>query len=297
MRKVEHKINLNRLDFNLNKRGDLISFDGPFLSHFYDDRGKEYLLLWIDKDKIYNRWLLFEIDAYLLYFYFNKKYSLKDLIFKNKTQIAYIVDYDSELNSKRIYLINQKEIPEEYLPNKSSYFESNYSTEYANGLSREIIRSFTKNRNRVRSHKSFRDIPVRYINATGSNVEEIHKLRNNVRVLEASRFPLEVLHDKYRENNIYHYLMHKTGLAIHNPVVNDMYFYELGREIRNFISPNISLEYSDDKEQILRNLIVITIELVQKNPSYKKSFKLWKSEILLDKKISKDIQEILETAE
>ncbi|RXG28448.1 DUF6575 domain-containing protein [Leeuwenhoekiella marinoflava] len=294
MRKIENTISLSRFDFDLRKKGDLIFFDGPFLSHFYDDNGKEYLLLWVDKDDAYNRWILFEIDAYLLYQYFIQKYSLRDLVFKNKTQIVYIIDYDSELNSKKIYLINQKEIPEEYLPSKSTNFQSDFSTHYANDLSKEIIRSFKRHRSRVKSHKSFRSFPIKYINT--STIGGIQKLRNTINVIEASRFPLEVLNDKYRGNNIYHYLMHKSGIAIHNPVVNDMYFYELNREIENFTSFNFPLTITIDKQEIFKNLVIITVQIVQNNPSYKASFKVWKSEILSDEKISKEIQEILDTA-
>lgn len=298
MRKLENTISLSRLDFDLRKKGDLIFFEGPFLSHFYDDNGKEYLLLWVDKNDTYNRWILFEIDAYLLYCYFIRKYSLRDLVFKNKIQIVYIIDYDSELNSKRIFLINQKEIPEEYLPNKSSHFHLDFSTDYAKELSKEIIQSFKRHRNRVKSHKSFRSFPVKYINTSKKDIlSRIQNLRNNIYVIEASRFPLEVLNDKYSHNNTYHYLMLKTEIAIHNPVINDMYFYELNREIENFSSTKLSRTFTIDKQEIFKNLVILTVRIVQNDPSYKSSFKVWRSELLSDEKFSKDIQDILETAQ
>ena len=52
-------IELKTLDFKPKKIGDLLYSEGPILSHFIGDDGKQYLFTWVDN----NDCLLYTSDA------------------------------------------------------------------------------------------------------------------------------------------------------------------------------------------------------------------------------------------
>jgi len=115
-----HKI--DNFDKTLKRRGDLIYYDGPILSHFIDDSNyKHYFYLHIDNDDIYNRWLIFSIDSIDDFKRFLNGYvSLQYLIDSSKS--TYIADIDNEL--KKIFF----KIDKVYLKD----FELDYSILYSN---------------------------------------------------------------------------------------------------------------------------------------------------------------------
>lgn len=102
---------------------DLISFDGPLLSHFMNDKGDNYLFYWVDVNETHNRWMFFRVDISRIQSYLEKRETLYSLIVNGNDSFVYFVDIDNNLNYQNIKLIPTKMIIEEYLPEKESFFE------------------------------------------------------------------------------------------------------------------------------------------------------------------------------
>ena len=70
-----------KYDFsNFQKIADLISFEGPLLSHYVRDKGDDYLFYWVDSDENDNRWLALRVSLSNLQKYIGKELSLRQLI-------------------------------------------------------------------------------------------------------------------------------------------------------------------------------------------------------------------------
>ena len=116
--------------FELRKISDLIEFDGAILSHFIDKKENNYLYYWTDQNEDFNRWLIWRIDKNDLFEYLRGKLSLREILLNRNKEFIYSVDINRELEYKNITAIEIDDCPSEYLPEKSSYFYSEFPELY-----------------------------------------------------------------------------------------------------------------------------------------------------------------------
>jgi len=109
---------------SLKKISDLIEFEGPVLSHFSDDKGRDYLFYWVDFDSDFNRWLVWKISKQELYNYLKRQNSLKELVFANNKDFIYSVDINNTLEYKNTHAIDLDELVKAYIPEENEYFMS-----------------------------------------------------------------------------------------------------------------------------------------------------------------------------
>ncbi|SEA39019.1 DUF6575 domain-containing protein [Bizionia paragorgiae] len=102
---------------------DLIYFDGPLLSHFETIYNENFLFYWVDTNQDFNRWLIFRTSEELLDKYLEKKKSLLELMTDENIGNFYKVDIDNDLNYNNLSIIEFKDIPESYLPEKNSFYK------------------------------------------------------------------------------------------------------------------------------------------------------------------------------
>lgn len=140
-------VEMKKLTFELIKRGDLIYYEGPVLSHFVDEFGREYLMSWKEMDDEANRWLLFHVSTAELHKYLSAKLSLYSLIRKTESGTVFFLDIDDEAEIKSIKCVEIAAIPTAYLPGRDSYFEIEYATYYARHLA-ENLKTILKNEKR-----------------------------------------------------------------------------------------------------------------------------------------------------
>ena len=107
---------------NSKKISDLISYDGPILSHF-QYKEKDILYLWVDSNDYHNRWLIFETDKNSFVNYLYKEISLKTLITTNSQDFLLLTDINDNLEPQFNSLIRKDLLPEIYLPIENSYFD------------------------------------------------------------------------------------------------------------------------------------------------------------------------------
>jgi len=137
-------IALKKLDFNPKKVGDLVYEEGPVLSHFIGDDGKQYFFTWVDSDEQSNRWMVFEVNNKELYLFFNNRISLKSIV--QQKDFVYTIDLNESLESLQTQIVDIKNIPENYLPaTNSNYDEDNFEL-YAQELKTEIDFEFRFNK-------------------------------------------------------------------------------------------------------------------------------------------------------
>lgn len=108
---------------NLFKIGDLVHYQGPLLSLFSNTKGELYLFDWSDTNEKYNRWLVFRITLSQLIQYLNKNLSHYQLISTFFTDFIVSVDIDDDFTFHNVTLLNVKDIPDDYLPEKDVFHE------------------------------------------------------------------------------------------------------------------------------------------------------------------------------
>lgn len=128
---LDKAVRLNALGIELFKGGDIYYFEGPYLSHFVDERGMDYMMSWVDLDGAVNRWLLFSIEPEFLNRYFSQKSSLRETIEASITGSIYIVDLDSQGTYQNIWILRTEDLPPEYRPKENSFFDPVHSEKYS----------------------------------------------------------------------------------------------------------------------------------------------------------------------
>lgn len=106
---------------------DLIAFEGPLLSLFQNDRGKDILVSWLDADDKANRWACFEVHRSLLNDYLRGDVTLLET-FQDANRI-YVFDVDAKLKRKNVRLVSFSQLPEDYVPAPDSYLTSEIATD------------------------------------------------------------------------------------------------------------------------------------------------------------------------
>ena len=110
-------------DFSQFKKvADLIYFEGPLLSHYVSSKGDDYLFYWVDRDDSDNRWLVLRVSLANLQKYIGHQITLRDLIENPNDGYLYTVDVNNDICYHDIKLIQPSALPEEYLPERESYY-------------------------------------------------------------------------------------------------------------------------------------------------------------------------------
>ena len=107
----------------LRKVFDILEYDGPILSHFKDSKEQDYLFYWVDFDENCNRWLIWKTNDKQIYDYLKGTLSLQDILLSEIKDYVFSVDIDRNLNHNAVYSIDIDNLPNEYIPEESSFFK------------------------------------------------------------------------------------------------------------------------------------------------------------------------------
>lgn len=115
---------------NLKKISDLVSFEGPVLSHFIDSSDNNILYYWVDQNDKLNRWLVWFVSSTDILSYLSKEITLLELIKKANNSIYFLVDINDDIDVEKTVLLGFNDLPESYLPSNESYFLDNMPDMY-----------------------------------------------------------------------------------------------------------------------------------------------------------------------
>ena len=132
-------LEIEKLPFTPQKRGDLLYHDGPLLSHFVDAERPDvhYFYRWVDNNNEVNRWLIVKATEQDILEFLEEKISLYDLM--NYNSVVTILDLDKELNPQKIQITTTQHLPASYLPPTSSTFNASFFEEYAKVFKRQLL--------------------------------------------------------------------------------------------------------------------------------------------------------------
>jgi hypothetical protein len=112
------------IQFDLERLGDLLFFEGPLLSVYKDvQTNKFYLMDWVDRDQDSNRWLFYSIKKENLSRFINREISHFDL-YENDQKSIYFVDIKHDAFFDNTNLKELDEMSQEYIPSRENYFNS-----------------------------------------------------------------------------------------------------------------------------------------------------------------------------
>jgi len=109
---------------------DLVAFDGPLLSLFKQNDGKDVLFSWLDCDSRRNRWCVIPVTRSELWSYLNGQISLRSLILALPS--IYIFNTGAKASRRTFFEIEK--LPVQYLPEPDSFLTSEISTSAAKRL-------------------------------------------------------------------------------------------------------------------------------------------------------------------
>jgi hypothetical protein len=274
-------IKLKKLDFDLQKMGDLYSHEGPFLSHFRDERGFDYLMNWVDVNEVTNRWLLVKVSNEYLHKYFLRKLSLRQLIQANDFGVVHFLDIDSKAEHQNVWVVSTEAIPIEYRPTENSYFDIQHADRYALHLARDtraflssgkdsfmkkavrqLFGSKTKERNIFISHS---------INSPWSHEPNSIDEMTTVR---AMYFPLLLHYHQDQHNLKLRNLLATHSQAYSNPFVCKAYLSNVraivtGGKAQKFVNGELNLN------QIWEEVMQSTNHIVEAHPDIKPLYNDW----------------------
>lgn len=115
---------------------DLIAFDGPLLSLFKSEDGRDHLFSWLDCDERRNRWCIIPVERESFRKYLTKQISLLQVMQEAKA----IVLFESGASGRksRFSKTTLEQLPESYLPTTDSYLFDEISTEAAKKLATDL---------------------------------------------------------------------------------------------------------------------------------------------------------------
>ena len=95
-----------QFDFSgFKKIADLISYDGPLLSHYVSSKGDDYLFYWVDRDANDNRWMVLRVNLASLQKYIAGDVSLLELVGSPNDGYLYLVDVDNNICYHNVKLV------------------------------------------------------------------------------------------------------------------------------------------------------------------------------------------------
>jgi hypothetical protein len=118
---------------------DLISFDGPLLSLFKQSDGLDALFVWLDCDKIKNRWCVVPLKRVELWNYLSGKISLRSLVLALPS--IHIFTTGAKAGRRTFFEINV--LPDYYVPDHDSFLTAEISTSAAKKLIDEAAQEET----------------------------------------------------------------------------------------------------------------------------------------------------------
>ena len=134
----------SNLASSLVRLGDLAYFDGPLLVLFQNVRnGRLYLFDWVDRNEKSNRWLIYRVTANILNNFINNKISHLELFNSTPGREYYIADIEKNQNYNESQLNLLAEVPQNYFPEKDSYFEKLDCNDF-DKIQATILRILTK---------------------------------------------------------------------------------------------------------------------------------------------------------
>ncbi len=117
--------NIDNLIFknSLTRIVDVQNFEGPLLTLFKDTvTNNLYLFDWVDRDILFNRWIVYRCDPNKLNQFIKAKISHYDL-FVSDEPICYLIDIDENIVWNNLKEIMKKDLPKSYLPQRDVFFE------------------------------------------------------------------------------------------------------------------------------------------------------------------------------
>ncbi len=264
---LEKAISIKKLDFELTKGGDIYYFEGPYLSHFTDERGIDYLMNWVDLDGQVNRWLLFRVSGKLLNGYFSRKVSLFELVTSTETGAVFFIDLDSDLAYKNIYILNVHDTPEEYLPKKDSFFDPIHAEKYSLSLAGSNKKRLTLSENSI-VEKVVKELFIEHVNFNSfirfnsikvscfnnpSNIDEIA-------ISQTLAIPLMLHYHSSNDERIKNLLQISPSIICRRDSFNSY----LGDVYKTIVNPKLPKEF--EVESILKGVLQSTHDLVKDKP-------------------------------
>jgi hypothetical protein len=169
MRVLEtYKNEENNLKDFLVRIGDLINVEGPLLSLYIDGRNNNlYLFDWVDSETNINRWLIYRVKAKDLYEFMSSDISLRSLFSTAVNSIYYYTDIDNRKPFGEYSIFQIKNIPKEYLPEETIYFNKADSKNFE-----RILAFINTSSNLVRSNNEFFSIVDNFGLVSSVNLED-----------------------------------------------------------------------------------------------------------------------------
>ena len=117
--------NIERLKFqnSLLRIVDVVNFEGPLLTLFQDTTTNNlYLFDWVDRDVLFNRWIVYRCNLDTLNQFIKSKISHYDLFISDES-VCYSIDIDKNIVWNNSQEIIKQDLPESYLPKRDVFFE------------------------------------------------------------------------------------------------------------------------------------------------------------------------------
>lgn len=169
---------------------DLIEFEGPILVHYMNEKSHA-LYYWVEGDSSVNRWLCFGVTLSELYDYLKQNISLYDLISNKEREAFYITDIDNELKYGNFQMLNGYSIPEEYMPDKDSYYISELPDFYDDlfrHLDKDSYLEFMKMREICLEIKPHKNSPHGDIVSMTDSIDFLNGINNSYKNFVAFKF-------------------------------------------------------------------------------------------------------------
>lgn len=197
---IELQVNKDKIlsTENLVRVGDLLYFEGPYLTLYADIINQRlYLFDWVDNDETSNRWLIYQISPDSLLQYINQEISQLELFNSDAEKDVYFIDISSQSSTyiySDAYLIT--EFSDEYLPSRDKYFNPDESR----GLTRirNLSETLLSRKKTINSYLVSSNINRAIVRARTRKItrKEINDLSDNISSLNRvdSRSPNTIVH-------------------------------------------------------------------------------------------------------
>jgi hypothetical protein len=118
---------IETLPFELEKVGDLMYFDGSLMSVYKDINNNPFIFDWVDSNKEFNRWLVYQINSTSLNSYIIGESTHYNLLNNPLNSIVFVLDKDNENVIRNCQVCSPNNLPYDYLPDSGLKFEEDDS--------------------------------------------------------------------------------------------------------------------------------------------------------------------------
>jgi hypothetical protein len=102
---------------------DMVNFDGPLVTLFQNIHNKHlYLFDWVEKDKDFNRWIIYRCNPKMLNKFIRGNASHYELYISDEAT-CFKVDIDTHLRWFNLVEVNKNDLPTSYIPARDDFFE------------------------------------------------------------------------------------------------------------------------------------------------------------------------------